>query len=86
MNEVCPDCGLRFGREPGYFTGAMYVSYVLAVPILGGLTLLFWLGLRWEPEWAFAAACVVLLLCVPSIFRYSRIVWIYFDRWTEPED
>ena len=64
----------------------MYVSYVLAVPLLGALTLLFWLGLRWEIEWAFAAACAVFLLLVPALFRYSRVVWIYFDRWTEPED
>ena len=31
MNENCPTCGLRFGREPGYFFGAMYLSYPIAV-------------------------------------------------------
>ena len=39
MNEFCPRCGLRFEREPGYFLGAMYFSYVLAIPILGLLIL-----------------------------------------------
>ena len=86
MNEVCPACGLRFGREPGYFTGAMYASYALAVPLLGGLTLLLWLLTRWPVEWALAGAGVVFLLFIPAIFRYSRVIWIYFDRWTEPED
>ena len=57
-----------------------------AVPLLCILTLLFWLALRWEPEWAFVAACLIFLLFVPAIFRYSRILWIHFDRWTEPED
>jgi uncharacterized protein (DUF983 family) len=32
MNEECPICHLRFGREPGYFTRAMCVSYALVVP------------------------------------------------------
>ena len=86
MHDRCPVCGLDFLREPGYFTGVMYASYILAVPVLGVLTLLFWLGLRWEPEWAFVAGCLVFLLFVPAIFRYSRILWIHFDRWTEPED
>ena len=41
MYEPCPACGFQFGREPGYFTGAMFASYALAVPFLwshvGGL-------------------------------------------------
>jgi len=31
MRETCEACGYRFDREPGYFLGAMYVSYGLAV-------------------------------------------------------
>src|SRR5436190_12582264 len=27
MNTTCPVCGHRFEREPGFFQGAMYVSY-----------------------------------------------------------
>lgn len=86
MNDTCPTCGLRFAREPGYYTGAMYVSYALAAPVLGLCTLLFWALVHWPLEWSFAAAAVVLLLCTPAIFRYSRVAWIHFDRWTEPED
>src|SRR6185295_15533099 len=32
MNDACPECGLVFEREPGYFVGAMYVSYAMAIP------------------------------------------------------
>jgi uncharacterized protein (DUF983 family) len=31
MHAQCPLCGLVFEREPGYFTGAMYLSYGVAV-------------------------------------------------------
>ncbi len=86
MHDRCPGCDLDFLREPGYFTGAMYASYVLAVPLLGIPTLFFWLGLHWELEWAVGAACLLFLLFVPAIFRYSRVLWLHFDRWTEPGD
>ena len=85
MHDRCPVCGLNFLREPGYFTGAMYASYVLAVPLLGVLTLFFWLALRWELEWAFGAACLLFLLFVPAIFRYSRVIWMHFDRLIDPD-
>ncbi len=39
MNVSCPVCALVFEREPGYFTGAMVVSYALAVPLLGGMVI-----------------------------------------------
>src|SRR3954447_20105107 len=31
MYEHCPECGLKFEREGGYFLGAMYISYGLGV-------------------------------------------------------
>src|SRR4051812_42049322 len=66
MHERCPVCGLRFGRgEPGYFTGAMYFSYALAIPITALLTLLEYL--IW-PQWSLLR--LVLLawaICIPLI-------------------
>jgi uncharacterized protein (DUF983 family) len=86
MREGCPACGLVFGREPGYFTGAMYLSYALAVPLLAMLTLLahhlLWPALRLEA--AIGVALVPFVLFVPWIFRYSRILWIHLDRAIDP--
>jgi len=87
MNEACPVCGLRFGRgEPGYFTGAMYVSYALAMPLIALLTLIEHLAL---PSWTLLrlvllawALCVPL---IPRIWQYSRVLWIYFDQAIDPE-
>ena len=33
MRERCPVCQLKFEREQGYFLGAMYISYGLALLI-----------------------------------------------------
>ena len=84
MNDRCAGCDLAFMREPGYFTGAMYVSYAMAVPTLGIAALLIHLA---APDLSFAAvaglAAVACLPLAPVIFRCSRIVWIHFDRWVD---
>ena len=50
MNENCPVCGLDFDRgDPGHFTGAMYASYAMAIPLLAVLTVLEYLIF---PSWS----------------------------------
>jgi uncharacterized protein (DUF983 family) len=87
MNAACPVCGLVFEREPGYFMGAMYASYGLGIVILIPLFfLLQWLLPHWP---GFVIALLASLLYVPLtplVFRYSRVIWIYFDRWATPSD
>jgi len=85
MNERCSRCGLVFEREPGYFTGAMVVSYLLAVPAFAVIWLLLWLGAGWDIRVALAVAIVAFLFLVPAIFRYSRVLWLYFDHAVDPE-
>jgi uncharacterized protein (DUF983 family) len=86
MHPVCPVCGLRFEREQGYFLGAMYVSYVLASAVLGVLLLLVstYLMPDWRLEAALGVAVVPFLFLVPALYRYSRVVWMHFDRWADP--
>jgi uncharacterized protein (DUF983 family) len=85
MHSACPACGLRFERESGYFTGAMYVSYILALPVMGLCVLAVYLL---APNLSFGAsvvAAVVLFLpWVPALFRYSRIIWIHLDQTIDP--
>lgn len=85
MNVQCPSCGLKFEREQGYFLGAMYISYTFAIVLI---TLLFWSVSLVAPQASFEAALmaatVVFLPFVPAVFRYSRILWMYFDRMIDP--
>jgi uncharacterized protein (DUF983 family) len=86
MNEYCPACGLQFGRgEPGYFTGAMYFSYALAIPLISLLTLIEYLIL---PGWTLLRLVLLAtLICVPLIpwiWQYSRVIWIHFDQYFDP--
>jgi uncharacterized protein (DUF983 family) len=86
MNKTCPVCQFTFEREPGYFLGAMYVSYALAIPVLGLFTYvghLLWPDL--DLGLIVMGATVVYLPFVPVVFRYSRVLWMYFDHWAWPE-
>src|SRR5262245_26392168 len=81
MHHSCPECGAIFERERGYFIGSLYVSYTLAMVILGTLTLI---GHLIFPEtdlfWIILAAIVIFVPIVPMTTRYSRVLWMYVDR------
>jgi uncharacterized protein (DUF983 family) len=88
MDETCEVCGLRFGRgEPGYFTGAMYVSYALAIPIIALLTLVEYLLLPGWRLWQLVLLAWALCLpLIPWVWQYSRVIWVHFDRAIDPKD
>lgn len=85
MNERCPDCGLLFDREPGYFLGALYISYGMASMIL---LLGLLVGHLLLPAWDLGVLVLIVgalfLPLAPSVTRYARVIWIYFDRWAWP--
>lgn len=83
MYEACPVCGLVFEREPGYFTGAMVVSYVLAVPTFGLIVIgLLLLGV--DTLVALVGGGLCYLVLAPFILRYSRVIWLHFDWLIDP--
>ena len=85
MNLSCPVCELPFRREEGFWLGAMYCSYGLAVVILVPLFFLFqWLLPNWPGLLVAALATLPYLPLTPFIFRYSRVLWIYFENYVEP--
>lgn len=85
MHSACPLCGYDYEREPGYYTGAMYISYGLAViSLIPTGVILFFLGL---PDlWSFSILGVQLVVTSPILFRYSRVLWLHLDHMIFPED
>lgn len=85
MPDACPRCGLPFRREEGFWLGAMYCSYALAVLILVPLFFFFQWLLPNRPGLLVALiATLPYLPLTPLIFRYSRVMWIYFEDYVEP--
>ena len=79
MHEDCSNCGLHYEREPGFFQGAMYVSYALTVGlmlVLGGF--IFWISAGKASFWGYTIPIVSsLILSSPLTFRYARVLMLY---------
>jgi hypothetical protein len=85
MYAQCSICGLKFEREPGYFLGAMYISYGLALGTIALMALAVWLVTRWWITKAAIWGVVLFLPLAPAITLLSRVLWIYLDQTVDPE-
>ena len=77
MNKRCSHCEQKFEPEPGFYYGAMFMSYIMSgffsLGIVLGLSYL--LNIRWE--WALVVDILLLGLGFVYLFRLSRSVWIH---------
>jgi len=85
MQERCPSCGLKFEREQGYFLGAMYISYGLALLTIVALGLMLWASTSWSLQKITVWAILLFLPLAPVLTLFSRVIWIYLDRAIDPE-
>ena len=87
MLPRCPDCGLPYFRESGYFLGGMIITYILTAFILlaGYLISLLLPGTSSFSEnfkFAFWGSLAVLLTLV--LVRPSYSLWLSLDFWIDP--
>lgn len=78
MHTDCPHCGYHFEEEPGFYYGAMYVSYALSVGIFLVTSFILYFMFN-DPalEVYLMTVAAVALLLFPLTFRYSRILFSY---------
>lgn len=78
MYKFCPVCSESYEPEPGYYFGAMYVSYAINVAIMVAV----WIGFELffsddiSVWWVVLFTILIGLAFTPVIFRWSRIIWI----------
>jgi uncharacterized protein (DUF983 family) len=82
MKTKCEECNYQFEREPGYFLGAMYISYGIAV-FFGILT--FLLMNFFFPTLPLICTPLAIILVIISIarknFKVSRIIYMHIFPW-----
>jgi len=83
MHDNCEVCGQPFEIEVGFYFGAQYVSYALAVA-LSTATFVSWfvlIGFSFSDNRFFywmGTNAIVLILSQPYLQRLSRAVWLSF--------
>jgi uncharacterized protein (DUF983 family) len=85
MCERCSVCDLKFQREEGYFLGAMYISFGLALVIIALIAVLLWAVTGWWITRVTIWAVVLFLPLAPAISLLARVLWIYLDQAFDPE-
>jgi len=78
MHENCPHCDVRYEVEPGFFYGAMYISYAFTVGIMliGGLIVFNFFND--PPAMGYVVPITIFsLVMVPFNFRTARVIFIH---------
>ncbi len=84
MKDECEHCGENFMPEPGFYYGAMFISYIFMGWFCIGFAAFFHWVLGWSLEASFGlliAFCVVFFV---AIFRLARSIWINLNVSFDP--
>ncbi len=77
MHKKCKECGQDINPEPGFYTGAMYVSYAFAVGLFLFFFFVFEIKYPLSGIVFISSYALTLLVLAPFIFRYSRVIFLH---------
>jgi len=78
MKESCPHCKLKFEPEPGFYFGAMFVSYMVACFTFLPLALVLVFFFDWEVMPMMYLVFFLYFVFFLMIMRLSRSIWAHF--------
>lgn len=76
LHKKCPVCDLRYEKEPGFFWGALFVSYAQTI----AFSLLVF-GAVWQllPDlrylWMASIVVGATVIAAPYLYALSKIIW-----------
>ena len=85
MKERCDVCNEDFFPEPGYYYGAMFISYIFTAFFCIGFVMIFHWVLGWSTTASFALLLGILAILFTYIFRFSRVVYISLNVYYDPD-
>ncbi len=77
MNEVCGHCGQQFEPEPGYYFGAMFISYIVGSFIVLPIALVLVFVFDYTVEAAILWVILLGALLYLKLLRGARSLWIH---------
>lgn len=78
MHDTCSCCHLKYEMEPGFFYGAMYVSYALTSGIFIVWFFVNHFLMDTTPGILITLVISSILLLFPVLYRTARLIWINF--------
>jgi len=84
MPKRCAVCDQKFEPEPGFYFGAMFISYILSSWILLLPTLLLVFYFKWGVGSAIAFAIFLAALLYFRMLRGARSLWLHINVKHDP--
>ena len=76
IHEKCSNCKEVYSKEPGFYQGAMYVSYGLGVAMFIAVFLLTYLILPSPTTFTYIMVLLVtMVVLAPFLYELSKIIW-----------
>ena len=76
IHDNCMNCGEKFSKEPGFYYGAMYVSYGLGVAMFIAVFILTYLLYPNPTAFIYISfIAVAMVLLGPFLYELSKIIW-----------
>jgi len=85
MYPGCRKCGQTYYPEPGFYYGAMFISYIITSFFSLAVVGFAMLVMDWSIEAAFALLIGILAVCYVWFFRTARSTWISVTVKYDPE-
>ena len=83
LHKECPECGLSFEREPGFFMSLICLDIGIGILIAAPVSIYLFLQ-GFSETTIFAIVLAQLAVISPLLFRYSRVAWMHFDQRMDP--
>ncbi|MCB0617609.1 MAG: DUF983 domain-containing protein [Saprospiraceae bacterium] len=84
MPDRCAVCGQNYMPEPGFYFGAMFISYIFTGFLFLGFVMFF----HWVLDWSIAASFGLLFLFCAVFFVYffrlARAMWLNINFKYDP--
>ena len=78
MNSRCPNCNLDYEVEPGFFYGALYISYIFSVGIFAAVTIILFVFFDDPKSKVYIGTVIFLSITLyPFNYRFSRIIYLH---------
>jgi len=74
--DNCKVCGQVFVLEPGFYYGAMYLSYMLSVFIALPQFIIYYAGFNMSFRTSLVFIVLAQIVLTPFIYKTSRTIWI----------
>lgn len=85
--ERCPNCDLKYMREPSFFYGAMYVGYGISVALAVAFYIISAVFFGLSMRQSLVVIAIGLFALAPWSLRLARVIWIHiFIKYEKDEN